>query len=117
MKKILLAFFIFFVLNTLYAHAPSDVKIDYDMSAGVVKVIVIHDLKTSPVQDPKKHYIKTITIKINGKNVKTNTFKMQESINSQTTIFDKISVVKGNKITVEAECSLLGTKSSTIVVK
>lgn len=117
MKKILLAFFIFFVLNAVYAHSPTDVKIDYDPSSGIVNVNVIHDLKTSPVQDPKKHYVKSIILKINGKTVKTNTFTMQESIIGQSTVFNEINAEKGNKITVEAVCNMIGSKSSTIVVK
>jgi hypothetical protein len=117
MKKNFIAILILFCISSFYGHAPSEIKIDYDSVQKKINVDVKHNLLTSPVQDPKKHFIKTITLRINGKTIKTNTFKMQDSIYEQLTTFDNINAVKGNKITVEAECSLLGSKSATIVVK
>ena len=117
MKKIIILFIITLVAVFLFPHSPTAVNIDYDAVKKLINVEVKHDLKTSPVQDPKKHYIKSIILKINGKTVKTNTFTMQDSIEGQSTVFENIDVEKGNKITVEAICNLIGSKSSSIVIK
>jgi len=117
MKKSIVSLFVLFVSMFLYSHAPTDVIIEYDAVKNIINVDVKHNLQTSPAQDPKKHYIKTIVLKVNGKTVKTNNFEMQDAITEQKTFFDNITVEKGNKITVEAVCNLIGAKSGTMVVK
>ncbi len=119
MKKIFVFFLIFLVVPFIFAHSPSDVKITYDSTKDSISVIVKHDISTTQAKDPAKHYVKSIDLKINGKTVKTNTFMKQDSLDKQTTTFDKLNLDKNkdNEIEIEAYCSISGEKNSSIVVK
>ena len=120
MKKIFVLFFIFFTISIVFAHSPSDITISYDGTKDNLKVIIKHSLKTSPEQDPNKHYIKSVELKINGKLFKTNTFTKQSSVEEQITNFDKINLNKDNKdskITIKATCNIVGSKTKNFVIK
>ena len=118
MKKILfLAFIIFCLSSFLVAHPASEVIIEYDAANKTIKVDVKHDLTKSPVQDVKKHYIKLVTLIIDGKQVNKESFDSQATIEDQLTNFTDIVLKKGSKVVVKTFCNLGGTKSGSLTIK
>ena len=117
MKKIFIVLFFFIGVTLLYSHAPSKVEIKYDAANNAINVYVKHSLKTSPIKDPTKHYVESIELKVNGKLITTNTFTKQETIDGQSTVFNNVDLKKGDKVSVKAECSIIGSKTSKIVIK
>ncbi len=120
MKKIFALFFIFFTITIIFAHPPSNIIITYDNANDSINVVVKHNILDSKEKDPNTHYINSIDLTINGKAIKTNTFTKQDTVEEQTTTFDKLNLNidnKDNKITIKATCNLGGSKSSNIVIK
>lgn len=119
MKKIFALFFIFFTITIIFAHPPSNIIITYDNANDSINVVVKHNILDSKEKDPNTHYINSIDLTINGKAIKTNTFTKQDTVEEQTTTFDKLNLDKNkdNEIEIEAYCSISGEKNSSIVVK
>ena len=118
MKKILVSvFLILCAISFLVAHPASKVIVEYDATNKTIKVDVKHDLTKSPVQDVKKHFIKTITLIIDGKLVKEDSFNLQSTVDDQFVNFTDIVLNKGSKVVVKAVCNLGGAKSGSLTIK
>jgi len=117
MKKFLVLFLVLFSVNLFYAHAPSEIKIEYDDAKKMIMTNIIHSLKTSPVQDPKKHFIKYIILKVDGKIIDKKSYNEQETIEGQKAVFKVNDIKKGSKIKIDTVCNIGGRKSYNIIVK
>lgn len=111
MKKFLVVLFTVFTVSAFFGHAPTGAEFNYEATSegGVLTVNVLHNLKTSPVSDPTKHYLNKIVLYVKGKTVETLTLNKQNSIEGEKVVF-KINLNPGDKISVKATCNLLGTK-------
>jgi desulfoferrodoxin (superoxide reductase-like protein) len=117
MKKFLILILAVFTVAVFYGHPPTGIDFTYDLSQdnGVLTVNVNHSLKTSPVSDPAKHYIKEVVLKVNGKQVEKQTFSKQDTIDGQIVIF-KAKLKEGDKVSVSATCNMIGSKSVSYVI-
>jgi desulfoferrodoxin (superoxide reductase-like protein) len=100
----------FFHPQVSYAHAPQDVKIEYDSGSQTLAVTITHN---SPF--PSFHHIKTVEIKKNSAVI--NTVKYDTQPDKSPFIYTyKVEAVQGDKLEVTATCNLSGSKTATITV-
>ncbi len=114
MKKfIVLISLILFPLSMLSAHPAGHMGVGF--SGGGLKVKVVHSVRSSVEKDMKKHYIKTLTVTLNGVIVKEATFTSQngEELQYKFSFPAKIN----DKIVATATCNLGGEKSAELIVK
>ena len=71
----------------------------------------------SKMMAPTEHFIKEITVMVNGKKIETKKFKMQDSNSGQMTAFIVTPLKKGDKITVDTKCSIKGFLRDELIVK
>jgi len=116
MKKFLVVITILALpLTLLFAHPASNIKADYKAADKSLAVDVTHMLSTAKNTDGKKHFIKEITVSLNGKQVEKKTFTSQTGDHVTATF--KVNAKSKDKISIAAVCSLAGTKTEEIVVK
>jgi hypothetical protein len=111
MKRIILALLIALIPAILLAHPPKKVTVTYNKDENKLTIVAEHHVK-----DVKDHYIKEITITVDGKEVKVLTFKDQSSATDQTTDVVIPDLKAGSKIEVKATCNKFGSKTSSIVL-
>lgn len=117
MKRLFVILYIITSIAMIFGHAPAKVDASYDKAKKTVNVNVTHQIKDTKKPDPKVHFIKEIVVNLNGKKITNKTFKSQPTLNGlKTSIAIKVPVKKDDKITVIAKCSVIGMKSTEIVV-
>jgi len=109
MKKILFAALIVALCASLaWAHSPSSISIT--ITDGAVEVVISH-----PVSDPIEHYIKLVTVSVNGIEVERREFTTQ-SQEGQAATFEIPGLRTGDKVAVTAVCSRFGNKRQDVTV-
>ena len=105
MKRIaVLAVALLFVFSSMaYAHPPSDIKIAFDPGTKMLKAVIMHD-----VSNPASHYIKTVDIGLNGKEIISQSISRQDNDESQTVSCLIPDARGGDVISVEAYCNISG---------
>ena len=101
--------------SVAYAHPPSDIIISYvtyDSSAKTITAVIKHE-----VSNPEKHYIKKVDISLNGKEIATLKFTKQDNYLTQTVTYALEGVMPGDRISVEAYCSISGKLEKEIKVE
>ena len=113
MKKLLLLSVLFAFLPAWGgAHAPQKVEVSYDKKTSIVKIVVTHS-----VRDVKTHYVESLTLKVDGKEVKTLTKQQQDTKNTETfEVFIK-DLKPGSQIEAVAACNLMGSKKGKLKVE
>jgi hypothetical protein len=112
MKIFICFIFLFFCASLGYAHPPAKIDIKYDAKTKMITADIIHIVMRS-----KSHYIIKVDIGLNGKEIKELKFKKQETYKKQSISYKIIAdIKKGDKISVEAYCSLSGKLQKEIVV-
>jgi len=116
MKKfVVLIALLVFPVGVLFAHPASEIKADYMTGTKTLSIDVMHMVSTSKNMDTMKHYIKEITVMLNGVKVETKTFTSQTGDSTKVSI--KVNAKAGDKISINTTCSIAGTKSVEITVK
>jgi hypothetical protein len=105
MKKAMVFLLLFFIVtvSSAYAHPPSDIKITFDSTTKILQAIIMHD-----VNDPAKHFIKTVDIGLNGKEVISQTISRQDNKDSQAVSYLIPDAQVGDVLSVEGYCSISG---------
>ena len=114
MKKffLVLAFVTMAAWNlSVYAHPPSDIKITYDTRSKELHAVIMHN-----TANVLSHYIKRVTVALNGKAVLTQTFSLQGNDVSQDVAYIVPDAKSGDKLSVEGECNISGTLKKEITV-
>ena len=114
MKKINMALILgslLLVSSQAFAHPPSDIKIQLNLTAQTLNAVVEHH-----VSNPMAHYIKQVDIGLNGKKIKKLTFKKQEDNASQSIEIKIPKVKKGDILSVTAYCKLNGQLEKKVTV-
>jgi hypothetical protein len=96
--------------QAVYADAPQDVKLEYNLKAQSLAVTITH-----PSSLPGFHHIKTVEIKKNSAVITTTDYETQPG-ESPFTYTYKVAAAKGDNLEVTATCSLSGSKTATITV-
>jgi desulfoferrodoxin (superoxide reductase-like protein) len=110
MKILLLCLALIFIFTpSVFSNPPR--SIDIKTSAEKIEVFVSH-----PSQSPSEHYIKTITVALNDREIIQQTFSLQKT-DGQTAVYEIAGLKKGDKITVRAYCSMYGDLQKEITVE
>lgn len=80
----------------VYAHTPADIEIEPDFSANTTTVIVRH-----PVDAPRKYFVRSITVNIDGKEIASGNFTFQIG-DYQRVVFNTPGIRTAEVITVRA---------------
>ena len=108
---------IIFVLSLLFnslvfAHPPEDVIFNYDAKNRILSVGVAHT-----VENLQKHFIREITIKVNGKDWISQNFTRQTSLDAQAVGYAQVDLKKGDVIEVLAVCNQEGQLKKSFKVQ
>ncbi|MDP8298742.1 MAG: hypothetical protein P9L88_02390 [Candidatus Tantalella remota] len=114
MKKILSIMLIASLVFTFsaYAHAPSDIDLSYNPVTEVLKVKISH-----PVLDIDKHYIAEVNVSVDGNKVINHKIAIQDNTDSQTLSYTLPGVSRGDRIEVEASCSIGGVRTKLLEIE
>ena len=114
MKPLTTIYFVVMLLvsvNYVFAHPPKDMELNYSTQDHLLKVKVLHFVKS-----PAKHYIDKITIALNGEEIISQKFKMQGSDGEQEVVYTIVDAKEGDKISVTAFCNISGKRQKTLDV-
>jgi desulfoferrodoxin (superoxide reductase-like protein) len=92
------------------AHPPKSITLSYDAQKKLLTVAITH-----PSFFPSKHYIKSVEISVNGKNVKSSSYSNQPSSEPITYTY-QVDAATGDEISVVATCNMFGTADASIKV-
>jgi len=113
MKKFILALAVVLGVYSLsFAHPPQDIKISYDAKTKLVTAVIYHN-----VSNPENHYIKTVDVGLNGKEIISQTISRQDNNQTQTVIFFIPEVKPSDKVSVEGYCSISGSLVKEIIIQ
>jgi len=104
--------FLIAVCSVAYAHPPSDIIISYDPATRILHATIMHN-----VSNPLNHYIKKVDIGLNGKEIIEQEISRQDNNTSQTVSYLIPDAKAGDKLSVEAYCSISGKLKKEIEVK
>ncbi len=112
MKKIFIVIVLsFFICPLAYAHPPSDIKITYDAKTKILRAVIMHK-----VNDAKKHFINKVDVGLNGREIISHAISQQDNNISQTVSYLVPDAKAGDKLSVEAYCSISGKLEKEIKV-
>lgn len=113
MKKGLLVLLILILnIQIAFAHPPSRIDSEYDVSLETLEVYVFHS-----VGNPKEHYIEKVTVDVNGLEAYSNDFYEQEDDNRIALNYSLSDLKNGDVVVVKATCSRIGSLSKKLVIK
>jgi hypothetical protein len=101
---------LFLIQSSVCAHPPSEVVLAYDSTSGVLSVTVKHN-----TDDITLHYIEQLDILVNG-GLLDITHQLWEENETGLVATYNVSALDGDKIEVEARCSIQGSKLGSIIV-
>lgn len=113
MKRIIVS--VIFVLAfciTAFCHPPKDIIISFDLAKSTVKADIIHDSKNIA-----KHYIKQVEVKVNGVKAITQQETTQVDNEKQTVIYVIAGLKAGDRVSIDADCSIYGDLTKEAVVQ
>jgi hypothetical protein len=90
------------------AHPPSDMSVIYHELSKDLQVTITHT-----VPNPAEHYIKEVTVTINGRVVNDSLYKSQPAPDTFTYTYP-VETVPGDEIRVTASCVLTGSLTRTL---
>jgi hypothetical protein len=96
--------------NTVYAHSPQDIQLEYEITSNILNVTITHN-----VINPDSHYVYKVEIEKNNELIQTHNYDNQPT--SSTFTYDyNVEAVEGDTIKTSAFCSIGGSISKEIVV-
>ena len=95
-----------------YAHPPAEIVLEYNPVTEVLTATIDH-----PVLDMDKHYVAQVDVAVNGKKVIHHNIIIQDNTDSQTLSYTLPGVRRGDRIEVEASCSIEGTKTELLEIE
>ncbi len=110
MKKVLLTFIAIAAISFVVKADPAK-KVNLSYENDSLKIETIHK-----VRNVTNHYIDLITIKADGKVIKTIKPQKQSSLQSEVVEVSLPGLSKGTKIEVTTRCNEFGKKSATLVL-
>jgi len=96
---------------TVFGHPPSDIIITFDLQKSMVMVDIMHDTR-----DMAKHYIKQIEVLLNGKSIIKQQASTQTSAGKQSVVYVIPGLKIGDKVAIDADCSIFGDLTKEAVV-
>ncbi|MFH1092662.1 MAG: hypothetical protein V1739_00745 [Candidatus Omnitrophota bacterium] len=103
MYKMLAILVCFLALSqNAYAHPPSNINLAYNKSSQAFTLTINHRVSE------KGHFIKQITVMLNGKEIQSKTYAFQNNKNIVSFSFPKPAYEKGDVLSVETTCNRTG---------
>jgi hypothetical protein len=99
---------VFLLIPPVSAHSPSDMSVTCHELSQDLRVSIAH-----AVPSPGEHYMKEVTVTINGKVMNDSRYTSQPAPDTFTYTYP-IGTVTGDEIKVTATCSLSGSISRTL---
>lgn len=114
MKRTIVSFLVFLLLSfsLAFAHPPSDINISYDLVTKTLKAVITHN-----VSNPQKHFISKVEVGLNGKDIIVHQLSRQDNNNTQTVSYLIPDVKAGDKLSLEAHCSISGELKKQVTVR
>jgi desulfoferrodoxin (superoxide reductase-like protein) len=81
----------------------------------LLTAVLTHDLSGSMVKDTAKHFVKTITVTVNGNAAISQNILSQESPAGETVQY-KLRLKKGDKVNVVGACNIFGSIGKDFIV-
>ncbi|MCX7785387.1 MAG: hypothetical protein N2201_04065 [candidate division WOR-3 bacterium] len=101
---------ILFAISGVVAHPADSIKMTWDSTGTILNIQVYHSVK-----NPNNHFISSLMVDINGKEViKQNFFRQVDKI-AQFALYKIIDVKEQDKINVTTQCNIAGKKKATII--
>lgn len=116
MKKTIAILVLAVVGVAAFAHPPKDIVMSYDKATMTMSIMISHDIKQSPSTDPKKHFVKDLSLKVNGVQALITNYSYGQFPEGETLSF-KLNLKSGDKVSANARCSLAGEKTVEYTVK
>ncbi|MCX6089752.1 MAG: hypothetical protein WCP87_01130 [Atribacterota bacterium] len=95
------------------AHPPSAVNLSYDKDAKLLKITVLHSVP-NPTGD---HFVKQVTVKLNGIQVVLQNFLSQSGNGEQVVQYVIIDAKPGDSVEVQAFCSKFGDNTNILKIQ
>jgi len=92
------------------AHGPKDVTLAYDSDSRILSVTISHT-----VSDPRKHYVKKVTIAQNGSPVAIREYTSQPE-SSPFTYTYPVEAKAGDVLKVTTDCNYFGSKTDELTI-
>jgi hypothetical protein len=115
MKKIaifVMLCFLITIYSFAYAHPPSDIIITYEPETKMLHAVIMHNTSNS-----ESHYIKKVDIGLNNKQIIEHKISREDNNTSQTVSYLIPDAKIGDRLSVEAYCSISGKLKKEIAVK
>ncbi|MBN2857220.1 MAG: hypothetical protein JXN63_02355 [Candidatus Delongbacteria bacterium] len=100
----------FFV--SVHAHSPAEVKADFNVGTKVLNVKYAHSVK-----DPASHFISTVTVDLNGKEIISQKLLKQDDMKYGSVLYKIPEAKAGDKIVVKTKCNKGGGKNFELTVE
>ena len=114
MKITVFLLLLLFVGAAAFAHAPSAVDLSYNPATGELTIVVKHNVgQGGPAASG--HRISDVTVTVNGKRAVVTDYSYQQFAEGETAVF-KLSLKKGDRVSVRADCSIAGFKTAEYTV-
>jgi hypothetical protein len=91
------------IMAPVAAHPPSDMSVSYQEISRTLVVTITH-----PVPNPQNHYIREISVTINGRTVNDSFYTSQPATDTFTYSYP-LDTETGDEIAVTATCVLAGS--------
>ena len=104
MYKILVILGCFLALSqNVYAHPPSSIDLAYNKNSQAFTLTINHRIAA------KGHFIKQITVNINGEEIQSKTYTFQNNKRVVNFSFPKPDYEKNDMLSIEVTCNRTGT--------
>lgn len=92
------------ITGNVQANPPRDIVPEFDSSTKILKIEVVH-----PVRSVESHFVKKLEIFLDGKLMVVQNFNSQSSKKTQEVFYVLIDALAGSEIVIQAECSIYGS--------
>ncbi len=99
------------LFSMAYAHPPLDIIITFDPKTKILSAVIMHN-----VNNPENHFIKKVDIGLNGKEIIEHKISRQDNNTSQSVSYLIPDARPGDRLSVEAYCSISGKLEKEIKV-
>ncbi|WP_319538218.1 hypothetical protein [uncultured Methanospirillum sp.] len=98
------------LISAASAHPPSDLNLTYNQTSGNLSATFTHQ-----VADPATHYLKDVTVAVDGKEVVNEKYTSQPTSDEFTYIYP-VNASVGSVIDVSGQCNIGGSIKRSITV-
>ena len=111
-KTIAVCIMLLFLGSPALAHPPASISGIYYMASKTACIVINH-----PVRDSRNHFINRIDIIVNGREMMTQRFSMQDNDQTQYISAYIPHIDTGDSVTIKAYCSVSGTLTHAIAIQ